>query len=129
MPNKTIQKIRNANNDAKKQRSVTEPLARANSIFEASLKEQLVRFQKIDFDDVVLYAREPFSSSGCYLCNGNTLVLLNVIGQPDFVTHWEIKRNRLGDRVKQAIVFFLRDSQGVVELLLSANEINGRRLK
>ena len=115
MHKETIQKIRKANNDAKKQKKATEPLARANSLFEESLKEQTVRFEKIDFNDVVLYEREPFSSSECYLCNGNTLVLLNVIGQPDFVTHWKIKGNRLGDKIEQAIVFFLRESQGVAE--------------
>ena len=76
---------------------------------------------------MVLYERDSFNSSGCYLCNGNTLVLLNVIGQPDFVTHWKIKNGKLGDKVKQAIVFFLRDSQGVAELVLSANEINEKR--
>ena len=127
MPNKTIPKIRKANNDAKKQRSATEPLARVNSLFEESLKEQAIRFEKIDFNDVVLYERDSFNSSGCYLCNGNTLVLLNVIGQPDFVTHWKIKNGKLGDKVKQAIVFFLRESQGVAELVLSANEINEKR--
>lgn len=128
MPNTTIDKIRKAFNDTKKPKKITESLVKANSLFEDSLKDQFVRCEKIDFNDVVLYEHQYFSSSGCYLCNGDTFVMLNVNSNPDFVNYWKIKTGKLGEKIEQAIVFFEKGSHGVSEIVLSKYEIEKKRL-
>lgn len=127
MANETINKIRKAFNDSKNQEKITKPLDRISSLFEESLKEQLVKYEKIDFNDVVLYEQKDLSISACYFCNQKVLVLLNVVASPAFVTHWKIKNNEEGQKIEQALVFFESGSHGVAELVLSKYEIEKRR--
>ncbi len=128
MPNTTIDKIRKAFNATKKPEKITDSLAKANSIFEESLKEQFVSCEEIDFNDVVLYEHKSFSSSGCYLCNGDTFVMLNVKAHPNFVNYWKIKTDGLAEKIENAIVFFEKGSHGVSEVVLSKYEIEKRRV-